>query len=90
MEMTAVVLYEGALAHFEVEVGRNGECTARLSRYNGKPGTAPTQTIKLHKEGRHWVSDDSNSALSDDLGYAIEQKAKPLLEERKRSGEPAG
>lgn len=90
MEMTAVVLYEGALAHFEVEVGRNGECTARLSRYNGKPGTAPTQTIKLHKEGRHWVSDDSNSALSDDLGYAIEQKAKPLLEERKRRGEPAG
>ena len=90
MEMTAVVLYEGALAHFEVEVGRNGECTARLSRYNGKPGTAPTQTIRLHKEGRHWVSDDSNSALSDDLGYAIEQKAKPLLEERKRIGEPAG
>lgn len=90
MEMTAVVLYEGALAHFDVEVGRNGVCTARLSRYNGNPGNAPTQPITLHKEGRHWVSDNSDSALSDDLGYAIEQKAKPLLEERKRSGSPAG
>jgi hypothetical protein len=90
MEMTAVVLYEGALAHFDVEVGRNGICTARLARYSGKLDIAPTQTIRLHKEGRHWVSDDSNSSLSDDLGYAIEQKAKPILEERKRRGEPAG
>ena len=90
MEMTAVVLYEGALAHFDVEVGRNGVCTARLARYNGKPGSAPTEIIRLHKEGRHWVSDNTDSTLSDDLGYAIEQKAKPLLEERKRSGSPAG
>ena len=88
--MTAVVLYEGALAHFDVEIGRNGECIARLARYNGKQDSAPTQPIRLHKEGRHWVSNDINSSLSDDLGYAIELKAKPILEERKRSGEPAG
>jgi hypothetical protein len=89
MEMTAVVLYEGALAHFDVEVGRNGDCTARLARYNGNASVAPTQPIRLHKEGRHWVSEDINSSLSDDLGYAIELKAKPILEERKRNGSPA-
>ena len=89
MEMTAVVLYEGALAHFDVEVGRNGECTARLARYNGNPSVAPVQPIKLHKEGRRWVSQDINSNLSDDLGYAIELKAKQILEERKRGGSPA-
>jgi hypothetical protein len=91
MEMTAVVLYEGALAHYEVEIGRDGICTARLSRYNGNQEHSPAKEIVLQKEGRHWVANDSNFELSDDLGYAIEIKAKPILDERKRGGtHPAG
>ena len=91
MEVTAVVLYDGALAHYEVSIEGNGICKARLSRYNGSPEHTPARNITLHKEGRHWVSDNTNPVLSDDLGYAIEIKAKPLLEVRKRSGEhPAG
>jgi len=45
----------------------------------------------LHKERRRWVADDRYKDLSDELGYAIELKAKPILEDRSRSGEhPAG
>jgi hypothetical protein len=91
MEMTAVILYEGALAHYDVEIGRDGICTARLTRYNGNQEHSPAKEIVLQKEGRHWVANNNNFTLSDDLGYAIETKAKPILDERKRGNtHPAG
>lgn len=91
MEVTAVVLHEGALAHYEVRVGHGGVCTAFLSSYRGPAQQAPPQTITLHKEGRHWVSDQGDNTLSEDLGYAVELKARPFLEDRKRAGgHPAG
>jgi hypothetical protein len=43
----------------------------------------------LYKEGRHWISTDVDNQLSDDLGYAVELKAKPILEDRRRSGHPS-
>ena len=96
--MTAVVLHEGALAHYEVEIGENGRCYARLQKYSGRPENTPPRHLVLHKERRHWVADENNndyvgnySDLSDELGYAIEMKAKPLLMDRTRGGEhPAG
>ncbi|HEX6335186.1 MAG TPA: hypothetical protein VFZ78_13225 [Flavisolibacter sp.] len=91
MEMTAVVLHEGALAHYEVSIGPAGECYAHLQRYNGRPENSPPRRLTLQKEGRHWVSDNNYNNLSDELGYAIELKAKPILESRKRGdGDPAG
>lgn len=91
MEMTAVVLYEGALAHYDVSIGENGQCYARLQRYNGRQENSPPQKLVLHKERRRWVADDRYRDLSDELGYAIESKAKPILESRNRSGgHPAG
>lgn len=97
MEMTAVVLHEGALAHYEVAIGDDGRCYARLQKYNGRTENAPPNRLVLHKERKRWVSNDTQAHdqrhqdLSDELGYAIELKAKPILEERKRSGEhPAG
>ncbi len=87
MEVTAVVLYDSALAHYDVEIGRDGNCTAHLSQYKGNIENTPPQQINLRKEGRHWIGDTNVSSLSDDLGYAIEIKAKPLIEERKRYGE---
>lgn len=86
MEITAAVLYGGSLAHYDVQVESGRECFARLSSYNGNPGQKPPHTIKLRKEGRHWVSDDVDHGLSDDLGYAVELKAKPILEGRRREG----
>lgn len=91
MEVTAVVLHEGALAHYDVRIGYDGVCTAFLSSYRGAAHQAPAQSITLHKEGRHWVSDQGSTTLSEDLGYAVELKARPFLEERKRTGgHPAG
>jgi hypothetical protein len=91
MEVTAVVLHGGALAEYEVEVRNDGVCTAQLSNYKGSPDNFPPQRITLKKEGRHWVSDVTNRDLSDDLGYAVELKAKPILQSRNRDGNhPAG
>ncbi|MGZ8538116.1 MAG: hypothetical protein ACXWV9_07620, partial [Flavisolibacter sp.] len=67
------------------------ECYAQLSNYNGNPTQRPPHAIRLKKEGRHWVSADADQNLSDDLGYAVELKVKPLIENgRRRSGHPAG
>lgn len=91
MEVTAVVLHDGALAHYEVTIGHGGVCTAHLSSYRGASSRMPPQRVTLRKEGRHWVSDINNENLSEDLGYAVELKARPILEERKRQGgHPAG
>ena len=86
MEITAAVLYGGSLAHYDVQVESGRECFAQLSSYNGNPGQKPPHTIKLRNEGRHWVSDDVDHSLSDDLGYAVELKAKPILDGRRREG----
>jgi hypothetical protein len=80
------VLYDGHLAHYDVQVENGRECFAQLSSFNGNPSQQPPNTIKLRKEGRHWVSQEVDNRLSDDLGYAVELKAKPMMEERRREG----
>ncbi len=91
MEVTAVVLHDGALAEYEVEVGKDGVCTAHLSKYNGNPDHTPPEQVRLQKEGRHWVGDTNNRNFDDELGYAVEIKAKPLLDARNNRpfGHPA-
>ena len=90
MEVTAAVLYGGSLAHYDVRIENGRECRAQLFSYKGSPAQQPPQSITLRKEGRHWVSTNADNSLSDDLGYAVELKVKPILEERNRSGHPAG
>jgi hypothetical protein len=91
MEVTAAVLYGGALAHYDVRIEGGGECYAQLSNYKGSPSQFPPQQIRLKKEGRHWVGEGADRTLADELGYAVELKAKPELEMRKREGgHPAG
>lgn len=91
MEVTAAVLHDGALAHYDVSIEGDGVCLARLSEYNSRSGKTPPREILLKREGRHWVSNEVDKNLSEDLGYAIEIKAKPLLESRNRMGtHPAG
>ena len=91
MEVTAAVLFEGALAHYEVRVEDKGECYAQLSEYKGGSNHRPPDHIRLIKQGRHWVSENADPSLSDELGYAVELKLKPVLESRiRRGGHPAG
>jgi hypothetical protein len=87
MEVTAVVLYDNALAHYDVKINGDGNCEARLSQYKGREEHCPPQHITLHKEGRHWVGNVPTPSLADDIGYAIEIKAKPFIGERKRGHE---
>ncbi len=86
MEVTAAELYNGALAHYDVQVRGERECVAVLSSYNGQPTHIPPRELVLRKEGRHWVSSQQDGSLADDIGYAVELKAKPLLEGRRRGG----
>lgn len=90
MEVTAAVLYGGSLAHYDVRVESGSECHAELSSYRGHPSQQPPQSIRLKKEGRHWTSPEVDEQLSDDLGYAVELKAKPIIEDRRRGSHPAG
>jgi hypothetical protein len=86
MEVTAAVLYDGALAHYDVQVRGDRECVATLSSYNGNSSSRPPRELVLRKEGRHWVSTSAAGHLPDDLGYAVELKVKPLMEGRRRNG----
>lgn len=91
MEVTAVVLYSGSLATYEVEMDPGGKWVAHLSDYRGNSYERPPERLTLQKEGRHWVSMDGDRMLADEIGYAVETKVKPLLEMRRRDGShPAG
>ena len=74
MEVTAAVLYGGALAHYDVNIEDRGVCSARLSSYKGNPGDMPPEKVLLRKEGRRWVSQEAGRDLTEDLGYAVELK----------------
>ena len=86
MEVTAAVLYKGSLAHYDVQLRGEKECIARLSSFQGNPSSRPPGQFELRKEGRHWVSSETDNSLADDLGYAVELKVKPLMEGRRREG----
>ncbi len=94
MEVTAAVLYDGALAHYDVNIERAGVCVARLSSYKGNNGQQPPEYLTIRKEGRRWVSNEGDRNLAEDIGYAVELKVprEVILDAgRRRSGEhPAG
>ena len=94
MEVTAAVLYDGALAHYDVNIEREGVCVAQLASYKGHDGHQPPERLTIRKEGRHWVSNDGNRHLAQDIGYAVEIKVpKEVMQSagRNRNGEhPAG
>lgn len=93
MEVTAAVLYSGALAHYDVSIENRGVCTARLTDYKGSPQQAPPSQLTLIKEGRQWVSNEADRDLSEDIGYAVEIKVpKEMVStvlRRRETGEPS-
>lgn len=89
MEINADVLYKGALAQYEVALNEDGLCSASLITYKGNMNQRPPDQINLRKEGRGWLSENVDGSLLDDLGHAIESKAKPILERRRDGYHPA-
>ena len=84
-------MHDGAMAENEVQLRNDGLYNAQLANYKGSPEHTPPQNFVFRRQGRHWVSDIANSSLADDLGYAVQLKAKPLLEGRRRDSiHPAG
>lgn len=72
MEKTVAVWFKGCLAFYKISGGREGIFTAELMRFNGPDEYGPPQSFPLHKEGRHWIDDNTNQDLLDELGKAIE------------------
>jgi hypothetical protein len=76
MDVTAVVLYQGALAYYTVSRQGDGTYVARLLSYGGAQQSEPPQTIHFWSDGRHCNGSIENEELMDDLWLAVKEKLK--------------
>ena len=74
MDVTAVVLHKGALAHYAVHGERDEVYEAHLLRYSGSQENKPPQDIAFSKEGRHCTGSTAEQDLMDDIYNAVEYK----------------
>jgi hypothetical protein len=72
MEVTAVVLHRGALAHYSVHSDGEEHYEAHLVRYKGAPEHEPPQDIEFSKEGRHCTGSTEEQDLMDDICNAVQ------------------
>lgn len=74
MDVTAVVLHKGALAHYAVHKDSDLEYEAHLLRYSGARENEPPHDIAFRKAGRHCTGSTEEQDLMDDILYAVETK----------------
>lgn len=74
MEVTAVILYKGALAHYTVEKSNGLFYSAHLIRYGGQACDKPPKHLHFIEEGRHCSGNSNNQDLMDDLCYTAKQQ----------------
>lgn len=74
MEVTVVVLFRGALAHYSVAEQEQGKFEARLLKYTGSKLNSPPQEFLFRKEGRHCIGSIEEQDLMDDLCHAVQTK----------------
>jgi hypothetical protein len=74
MEVTAVVLYKGALAYYTVSKRSEESYVAHLLMYNGDDQNNPPRLISFEKSGRHCTGDIEDQNLMDDICYAVKEK----------------
>jgi hypothetical protein len=80
MEVTAIVIYKGALAHYHVAMHEEGRHVARLLLYSGEEQNQPPPTVTFHKNGRHCegsVEQDLMDDLCDAVKNQVEQAPVP-------------
>ena len=80
MDKIVAVWINRSLAQYKISGGRGGIFTAELVKYDGPMEKQPPREFLLHKEGRHWIDDDTNQDLLDELGRAIELQINDPLE----------
>ena len=78
MNITAVILHRGALAHYTVSQMEERRFVAQLLKYGGDPASSPPQQVSLEKIGRHCVGNVVDVGLMDDLYYAASEEIKRL------------
>ena len=76
MEVTAVVLYKGALAHYTVTKNCEQDYEARLLEYRGTVENGPPDVIHFVKEGRHCIGDTAEQDLMDELYSTVQYYSK--------------
>lgn len=74
MNVTAVVLHKGALAHYAVHQDGDQVYEAHLLRYNGAQENEPPHDIEFSKAGRHCTGSTDEQDLMDDILYAVQVK----------------
>ncbi len=74
MDVTAVVLHEGALAYYTVTDNGEKGYVASLLEYRGLPEKMPPQKLSFIKQGRHCLGDVENQELMDDIFDAVKFK----------------
>jgi hypothetical protein len=72
MEKTVAAWFKGCLALYKISGGNEGTFNAELIKFDGPSEAGPPREFPLHKEGRHWIDDETNQELLDELGKAIE------------------
>ena len=76
MDVTAVVLHKGALAHYAVHTEGEQKYEAHLLRYSGARENEPPHDIAFRKAGRHCTGSTEEQDLMDDILYAVEVKSR--------------
>ncbi len=74
MDVTAVVLHKGALAHYTVSGMEKDRFVAHLLAYRGDPASSPPQQVSLEKRGRHCIGSTEDVELLDDIYYAAKEE----------------
>ncbi len=74
MEVTAVVLHKGALAHYTVTKTSSSYYSAHLIRYGGDVCNKPPRHLHFMEEGRHCSGNINDQELMDDLCYTAKQQ----------------
>jgi hypothetical protein len=72
MDVRAVVLHKGALAHYAVRTDGEKHYEAHLVRYKGAPEDEPPQEIAFDKAGRHCTGSTEEQDLMDDICNAVQ------------------
>lgn len=72
MDVTAVVLHKGALAHYSVHTDGDEHYEAHLIRYKGAPENEPPQDLEFSKAGRHCTGSTAEQDLMDDIRDAVQ------------------